>query len=189
VGRKKKAPNGDVGHSSGRATGRTAREHREGGEGAYGFYISFTCACDIPWSDCGGGYGRPVCIPFAFALRRGLTRYSIHLLPASPPASPPPLKSRLTFPELNVLPACLPAIPLKSHRPSNSPSYDSLPYQPPNHLISKLAEPVTKLPPISTSAASHVHQCVSVRGLKVWRSSAAKSGEELGGWEPAQSAR
>jgi hypothetical protein len=110
-----------------------------------------------------------VCIPFAFALWRGLTRYSIHLLPASPPASPPPLKSRLTFPELNVLPACLPAIPLKSHRPSNSPFYDSLPYQPPNHLISKLAEPVTKLPPISTSAASHVHQCVSARGLKVWR--------------------
>jgi hypothetical protein len=113
------------------------------------------------------GYGRPVCIPFAFALRRGLTRYSIHLLPASPPASPPILKPRLTFLELNVLPVCIPATPLKSHRPSNSPSYDSLPYQPPDHLISKLAEPVTNLPPISASAASHVHQCVSARGLSV----------------------
>jgi hypothetical protein len=135
------------------------------------------------------GYGRPVCIPFAFALRCGLTRYSIHLLPASPPASPPILKPRLTFLELNVLPVCLPATPFKSHRPSNSPSYDSLPYQPPDHLISKLAEPVTNLPPISASEASHVNQCVSARGLKVWRSSAANSGEELGGWEPAQSAR
>jgi hypothetical protein len=135
------------------------------------------------------GYGEPVCIPFAFALKRGLTRYSIHLLQPARQVSPPTLKPRLTFPELNVLPACLPATPLKSHRPSNSSTYDSRPYQPPNHLISKLAEPVTNLPPISASAASHVHQCVSARGLKVWRSSAANSGEGLGGWEPAQSAR
>jgi hypothetical protein len=109
------------------------------------------------------GYGGPVCIPFAFALKRGLTRYSIHLLPASPTANSPTLKPCLTFPELNVPHVCLPATPLKSHRPRHSPSYDSLPYQPPNHLISKLAEPVTNLPPISASAASHVHQYVSAR--------------------------
>jgi hypothetical protein len=139
------------------------------------------------------GYGGPVCIPFAFALKRGLTRYSIHLLPANPPASQPAYTQVPSYlPRAQcaaVLPVCLPATSLKLHRPSNSPSYDPLPYQPPNHLKSKLAEPVTKLSPISASAASHVHRCVSARGLKVWRSSAAKSGEGLGGWEPAQSAR